>query len=215
MALSLYGGQPARDYDAIVRQFEGRRVNLAAPAKSLLLRKPLGELEHGGDVRLEDGGEHARVIQQWIAAGAPRGASPKLVRLEVEPSDAFVERVPATIDLSPVAVLAGGELGDNENLTRRDVRELAVYSAVDETATKITDSGRVTLLRRGRHVVLVRFMTEIVAVSVTAPLADAAVDLAKSPRVSFIDDEVLATLAQLRLAPSPQCDDPPFLHAAG
>ena len=71
--ISLYGGQPAADYDAIVRQFEGRRVNLAARAESLLLRKPLGELEHGGDVRLEDGGPHARTIQAWIAAGAPRG----------------------------------------------------------------------------------------------------------------------------------------------
>ena len=36
--LSLYGGNPVDDYIAIVRRLEGRRVNLAKPDESLLLR---------------------------------------------------------------------------------------------------------------------------------------------------------------------------------
>ena len=35
--LSLYGGDPESDYRAIVRELEGRRVNLAHPDTSLVL----------------------------------------------------------------------------------------------------------------------------------------------------------------------------------
>ena len=41
--LSLLGGDPAADYDAIVLERKGRRVNLAHPAESLLLAKPTGD----------------------------------------------------------------------------------------------------------------------------------------------------------------------------
>ncbi len=47
--LSLFGSNPTEDYAAIVYQLEGRRINRIATPKSLLLRKPLGELQHGGD----------------------------------------------------------------------------------------------------------------------------------------------------------------------
>src|SRR5687767_9983520 len=46
--LSLLGYDPGADYDSLVREYEGRRVDLARPEKSLVLRKPTGELEHGG-----------------------------------------------------------------------------------------------------------------------------------------------------------------------
>ena len=46
-ALSLWGGDPSTDYEAIVRRQEGRRVNLARPEASLLLRNPAGLLDHG------------------------------------------------------------------------------------------------------------------------------------------------------------------------
>src|SRR5262245_26795996 len=52
--LSLLGGDPAADYDSIVHALEGRRVNLQKPAESLLLKKPTGYLDHGGDVALAE-----------------------------------------------------------------------------------------------------------------------------------------------------------------
>ncbi len=70
--LSLLGGDPAFDYEAIVEEFEGRRVNLVRPEQSLLVAKPSGQLEHGGDVALDEAG--AERLVAWIAAGAERGA---------------------------------------------------------------------------------------------------------------------------------------------
>lgn len=42
--LSLFGGDPEADYDAIVRALEGRRVNYRDPAESLLFEKLVDRL---------------------------------------------------------------------------------------------------------------------------------------------------------------------------
>src|SRR5688572_12165705 len=68
--LSLWGSDPAADHDAITREAEGRRVNLAKPSRSLLLLKPGGELEHGGGRRLTGAGA-ARALA-WVEGGAKR-----------------------------------------------------------------------------------------------------------------------------------------------
>ena len=73
--LSLLGSDPAQDYQAIVQAHEGRRINLAKPDVSLLLAKPTGQLDHGGDVVLSAGEAGAERLLDWIKAGAPRGAS--------------------------------------------------------------------------------------------------------------------------------------------
>src|SRR5438876_272748 len=41
--LSLLGYDPDADYESLVLELKGRRVNLATPAKSLVLRKPSGQ----------------------------------------------------------------------------------------------------------------------------------------------------------------------------
>ena len=46
--LSLLGSDPSADYESIVEQFEGRRINLAHPRESLLLGKPTGRLAPRG-----------------------------------------------------------------------------------------------------------------------------------------------------------------------
>src|SRR5436189_1044091 len=85
--LSLLGHDPARDYDAIVRELRGRRVDLAEPERSLLLRKPTRDLKHGGGKVLEVDSETHRVIVRWLASGAPYRAanSVELVRIAAVP----------------------------------------------------------------------------------------------------------------------------------
>src|SRR5258708_1755142 len=45
--LSVFGYDPRSDYLAIVKDARGRRVFLAAPEESLVLRKPTMAVEHG------------------------------------------------------------------------------------------------------------------------------------------------------------------------
>src|SRR5258707_9412413 len=46
--LSLFGYDIAADHEMVVRKHDGRRVDLANPEQSLILRKPLFEIPHGG-----------------------------------------------------------------------------------------------------------------------------------------------------------------------
>ena len=197
--LSLYGGDPARDYDAIVRQHQGRRINHRRPVASLLLAKPTGELEHGGDVRLDADGSHVAAIETWIEQGAERNVGDvKLARLEVLPTDAVLAKTSESVQLQATAIYCDG--------TRREVNDLAVFSADDDAAVKVSGGGKATLLRRGRHTISIRFLNEVAAVTVTVPLGDRTIDLSQAPRRNFIDDEIYATLQQLRLEPSPQAE---------
>ena len=46
--LSLFGYDPKGDYDRIVSEMPGRRVNTAVPEQSLLLLKAIGGVSHTG-----------------------------------------------------------------------------------------------------------------------------------------------------------------------
>lgn len=206
LALSLYGARPADDYNAIVRQLKGRRLNFREPQNSLLLAKPTGELEHGGDVRLDADGPHAAAIAQWILEGARHSESPQLVGLEVTASQTWFAKLPAEGQLTPIAIFADGE--------RRDVRELAVYASADDSAAEISASGVVKLLRPGRQIITVRYATQVTALTLTSPLNAEPVDFAAAPRANFVDEELYATLGELRLPASPPADDAALLRRA-
>ena len=50
--LSLRGYAPEMDYESLAREFNGRRIDFAAPRESLLLQKPIGAVPHEGGNKL-------------------------------------------------------------------------------------------------------------------------------------------------------------------
>ena len=70
--LSLFGHDPARDFQAIAREASGRRVNVLDPDRSLVLLKATGQVPHEGGQRFTPGSWEYRVIRAWIADGARR-----------------------------------------------------------------------------------------------------------------------------------------------
>ncbi len=99
--------------------------------------------------------------------------------------------------------------------TTADATAWTVFTAEDPAAVAIDEDGRCAtarVLRRGQHTIIARFLDRVVAMRLIVPLADAPVDLSRSPRRSFIDDEVLAMLGTLRLKPSPPASDAEFLR---
>ncbi len=84
--LSLLGFEPFEDYEHLVREVRGRRVFLAGPDQSLVLRKASGRLPHGGGVRLPESSAGYAILREWIRQGALLDSDgPKLVGFEVEP----------------------------------------------------------------------------------------------------------------------------------
>lgn len=203
--LSLWGSNPSLDYEAIVHDVEGRRVHLTKPSDSLLLAKPTEVLEHGGGQRLEYGGSDAQLIEAWIAAGAPRGEARALAEFTVEPLRALLPAVGGAVSFRATARLEGS--------AAVDVTPWLVLTPADPSAVAIDPATRqATLLRRGRHLVIARYLDRIVPLEWSVPLADQPIDLAAAPRYNFIDEHVLATLEELRIAPAPQADDAAFLR---
>lgn len=203
--LSLYGSDPDHDYEAVVRQFEGRRVNLAHPDRSLFVRKPTGELEHGGGVRLEYDGPAMRRLLAWIRGGAPRGGERTLVAFEPTP-DTFTVTDPETV----LRLRARARFDDG---TTADVTPWTVFTAEDPSAVRIDlETGTATVARPGRHVVVARYLDRVVPVRFTRPLSDTPIDLSGEPRANFVDDAVYRTLEELRIPVSPPADDATFLR---
>src|SRR5262245_16809768 len=146
--LSLFAGDLTADYDAIVRQFEGRRINLSNPQSSLLLAKPLGMLDHEGGVRFDFGHAFDKTITQWIAAGAPRHAARHYTALRIELPSEQIRALPANLPLRVMALLE-----DTDSMQHQwvDVTQLAVFIPEDDEALIVDDNGLLTIHRGGRH----------------------------------------------------------------
>ena len=160
--LSLFGADPADDYEAIVHALEGRRVNTAHPAESLVFAKPTGRVKHGGGYVLGDRGAGAKLLTAWIAAGAPRGSPRRLTHFAVSASRNVVEGEEAEVTLTAVARFdAGHEI---------DVTPWVVFTSPDPAAVTISerDKTTATILRRGQHDLIARFLDEASAASEAA-----------------------------------------------
>jgi hypothetical protein len=201
--LSLLGYDPEADYASLVHEFEGRRVNRARPEKSLLLRKPSGELDHEGGLRLSPSGEGYRLVRAWIEAGSPREARRSLESLEVLPPTQLLTRTGQKFSVRVLARFSDG--------SREDVTRWAVFTPADSAAVRCTAQGEVTALRRGQSALMVRFLGAVGCVTVTVPLHEDPVPLAAA-RANFIDDSINRTLGQLGLSPAPRADDTTFVR---
>lgn len=204
--LSLYAEDPAADYDAIVRQDEARRVNLFRPLESLLLKKPTGELDHEGGVRLEIDGPQAERIVRWLTSGAAPPKQRALLGIEAEPEEAFVAAVNSPCDVTVTARFSDGE--------RKAVTADAIFAADDETAVSFepvsaaSGRARLTVLRPGKHTVVVRYLSQVASVQVVAPFSRQSGASRGAVPGSWIDEEVQAQLEQLAIPSAELLDGP-------
>jgi hypothetical protein len=202
--LSLYGGDPAADHEAIALELEGRRINLRSPHDSLVVLKPTGWLEHGGGDPLDADGPGAALLRQWINEGAERQAGRKLTHLELTPLRQVLSQPGETVSLRATARFNDGP--------PEDVTRWTVFTAEDAAAIEIDDSARAIVHRHGRHLVIARFLDRVVPLELIVPLSEQPVDLASAPRGNFIDESVYEQLQTLRLPVSPPAIDATFVR---
>lgn len=202
--LSLFGSNPAADHRSIVDAFQGRRVNRHQPDRSLLLRKPTGELEHGGGQFFALDASESQIILKWIGQGAQRHAAPPLERLMVTAEQTKFESVPNQTNVRAEATFADG--------TRRTITELVTFSSMDSTALRVGTDREIQLLRPGQHVLLARYMDHVEAVQFSAPMGNAPPNALWEKAENFVDREILKKLNELRLPPSPLANDTEWLR---
>ena len=204
--LSLFGYDPKGDYERIVTDIPGRRVNTAIPEQSLLLLKATGAVPHTGGKLFEKGSDLAATLRRWIAAGAPDddGSVPATVDLTLSQASLVFDAAGKNAALRVTAVAGDG--------TTRDVTTLARYFSNNPSVATIDADGNVVAVGPGDTNVFARFARFTVGAEVIVLPPAEGFAWPNPPAENFIDRLVFDRLEKLRIAPSDICDDATFLR---
>lgn len=205
--LSLRGYAPELDYESIVLEARGRRVSVAAPEASLLIRKAKGAVPHGGGSQIQPGTQAEQTLLAWVKAGAPGPLAnePRLRRITISPA-AKTLTVGQTQTISVIATYS-----DN---SERDVTWLTQFASSDAGVLGVSAEGVAIALRTGEAVVRATFQGQVEIATFTMPV-EASLDAKLfAVRNNVVDDKVFEKLATLGIAPSPLCDDATFIRRA-
>lgn len=203
--LSLFGFDAEGDYYRLLEEFIGRRINLAAPEKSLLLEKAAGSVPHSGGKIFPPQHKHYQTILQWISAGAPRDSEDETepVRLELKPGKIVFQRPGEQLKAEVIAHYSDG--------SKRNVSDLALYMTNNEAIATITKQANISGLKAGGTHVFARFNRFTVGTEVVV-LPEGKFDWPNLKPENYIDQLVNAKLQELRIIPSEVCTDEQFLR---
>ena len=206
-SLSLFGYDPAVDEENLVRGGLNRRIDLADPHGSLLLKKPLMRLAHVGGKKLAPADAAYEVLRRWIAEGAQTAdkGAPECNGIRVHPSGARVLKAPwLGQQVSVVATFADG--------STRDVTAIATYETSHKDVVSVDPRGRASGLKAGQAAVSVRYLSHLESVHFTVVEDVPGFRWPDPPAANFVDELVHRKLRQLQVPPSGLCDDGAFLR---
>lgn len=206
--LSLRGYDPELDIVTLRTEFQGRRTNAMSPAESLLLRKPLMELAHGGGRRLKKTEVSYAVMKDWIGEGlrVDKPTEPSLVKVQVYPENRVFQK---NGDRQQILVL--GHFSDG---AIRDVTDLSCFSSSSETVARVGVDGLVEKVSRGETAILARYLDKMATSYITFLEDVPGFAWSNPPENNFVDTQVFNKLKQLQILPSDQCSDEEFLRRA-
>ena len=204
--LSLRGYDSDNDYNALVTDLLGRRIDKVQPDRSLMLLKPAGIVPHEGGKALIPGSRQYNSIVQWIREGVldePDSATARPTQLEVLPANVTLDLPGRAQRLVVIAKYPDG--------TSRDVtRDAVITSSKDEVAR--VAGAVLTGIRRGEAAVLVRYEGNYAAVNVSIMGDRAGFTWTPQPEYNFIDKHVNAKLLKRNTLPAEECTDAEFLR---
>ena len=202
--LSLLGFDVASDYNAIVKNLKGRRVNLNDPTASLVLRKPTLTIPHGGGLRFAVDSSTYNLLLSWIAAGVPepQATDPRLTSVDARPAS----RTLIVGEKFPLKVTARFSDGST-----RDVTQTCRLEVLNDNVAGVSPQGVVTAKAGGRAAVLARYMGKTAVVNLLTPYA--LLD-ERSPfeTNNYIDEILAGKWEQLGLRPAGLSNDTQFLR---
>lgn len=209
---------PKEDYEWIVKggqyqvlsaEVKGERIpriDLKEPGQSVLLRKPSGQMPHGGGIRFKSDSPEYQTLLGWIREGAPYGpeeaALARVVRLEVFPSTVTLERG----EKHRLLVTAHMADGRTEDFTRA-----ALFVANDRNIATTGSDGIVTAESTGETSVLVRAAGTVASTTVGV-VGPTVASYPKVPATNFIDEFAFDKLRRFRVIPSELSSDTEFLR---
>ncbi|MEX1230349.1 MAG: DUF1553 domain-containing protein [Planctomycetaceae bacterium] len=206
--LSLRGYDPPLDIMTLKTEYFGRRTNVMSPEESLLLKKPLMEVAHGGGRRLKKDEVSYEVIRNWIGEGMQLddAAVANLDRIEIFPPQRTLQQ-----ECGQQQVIVLGYFTDG---AVRDVTSLCVFSSSNESVATVSANGLVTKIGRGESAVLARILDKMVTSHVTFLEQVPGFAWTNPEAKNFVDQRVFEKLLRLQILPSEVCSDEEFLRRA-
>ena len=158
------------------------------PDESLLLKKPLMEVGHGGGRRLQKGNPSHLALRQWIAEGMQVADTdkPDLLKIEVTPRNRVLHD---GADGQQLVVM--GHFSDG---TVRDVTPLTVFSSSSESVGTVSETGLIEREGRGETAVLARYLDKMDTSYVTFLEEVPGFEWTDPPEFNVIDSLVNAKL---------------------
>ena len=205
LRLSVFGFDPAADFDALVKDGRGRRVFSGSPEFSLFLRKATGAAPHGGGQRLHPTSPDYDLMLAWVRQGTPASQpnSPGLVKLSVSPADRVLDAN------AQQQILAAAHYSDG---TVRDVTSAAGYTSNAPLIAEVDRNGVVrTGMIPGEAAIAVHYMGQVASVQLQLPRV-AGYTPFEFPAQNAIDELVKSKLEKMQLVPSELADDATFLR---
>lgn len=202
--LSLFSADPLADRERMLREANGRRINLTDPATSLILQKATSQVIHQGGKRMAVGSWEYEVIRTWIAKGAPADEAAHVKELRVTPAEQVL-KARETINVKVEARFADGKV--------EDVTRYCSFQSLDAAVASVDADGRVEGKGVGDAAIIVRYGAQPAMMRVLVPRTSTNA-LPEVAANNFIDKHVLEKLKRLNLPASPLADDATFLRRA-
>lgn len=204
--LSLRGYDPKLDLLTLRGEFFNRRSNILKPEESLLLRKPLMEVAHGGGKRLVAGQPTHNVLRNWIMEGMrtePEG-TPTLERVEILPRHRVLRN-----EAEQQQLVVQGYFSDGST---RDVTPLVAFDSSDEAIASVSAGAVVRREGRGEATILARYLNRMATTQITFLTDRKGYNWQAPEGADGIDKLVYNKLQQLQIQPSELCTDTDFLR---
>jgi hypothetical protein len=206
--LSLFGMDPAGDYERVTREMPGRRINLAIPEESTIIEKAIGAVPHSGNQCFDDKSEYYRTLLEWINKGAPNDKPEvaKVTGIEVFPKQMVLEGAGSRQQMTVRASYSDG--------TDRDVTSLALYMSNNDPVASIDKNGMIQSGDRGAAFALARFDVYSTTAQVIVIPDKIQYERPKLAEANYIDTLVNENLHKLRIVPSEICSDEVYVRRA-
>jgi hypothetical protein len=203
LKLSLFGGDPEADYDALVRAAGGRRVNRMEPRQSLVLLKAAGIVSHSGGAKLAANSREFDILTSWLDRGASwdSDTDAAITSLSVFPDERFLQKGD-TQRILVTAVFANG--------ARRDVTGDAVFHSSDPRVVSVA-AGVVQAVGTGDAAIVATYLRKAAVLRVAVPQTPPK-NFPEFPANNQIDNLVYAKLKTLGIPPSELATDEEFLR---
>lgn len=203
--LSLRGNDPIFDVRAYADELACRRINIAAPDRSLMLAKAAASVPHEGGQLIRPNDVYYEIVRRWIATGAKLDlATPRVTGIEIEPKDPLLQQIGTKQQFRVLARYSDG--------SQRDVTAEATIESGNAEVATIDAAGLASTIRRGEAPMLARFEGAYAGTTLTV-MGDRTGFAWNNPPVhNFIDELVDVKLQRTKTQVSELCTDAEFLR---